>query len=243
MCNGGRTTLHRIPNDSMPPGLHFPPCRTCVPWFDHMPAELHFPPCRTCVSPADQMPANDRMQAAETGASREPFLDTGGQLNVQYARAETGASREASLDTGGHMPAKLHFLPCRTCVSPVDQMPANDRMQVAETGASREPFLDTGGQRNVQDQQHLPESRGPQNCRGLRPALHVPFLGAVRLLSDFAGLDMPAFALRFLGVWAYTGATKLTKLLGRFCGTITQVRSFVVPFSIGTLVVAFPSMW
>ena len=119
----------------MPPGLHFPPCRTCVSWVDRMPAVMHFPPCRTCVSWVDRRPA----------------------------------------------------------VTPW-----------AETGASREPFLDTGGQRNVQDQQHVPESRGPQNCRGLRPALHVPFLGAVRLLSDFAGLGMPAFAFRFLGGFGRT---------------------------------------
>ena len=41
----------------MPPGMLFPPCRTCVPCVDRMPAVLHFPSCPTCLPRVDRMPA------------------------------------------------------------------------------------------------------------------------------------------------------------------------------------------
>ena len=87
-------------NDSMPLGLYFPPCCTCVLWFDRMPAELHFPPCRTCVSPVDQMPANDR---------KPPGL--------HFPPCRT------CLSWVDRMPAVLFFPPYRTSVFAVDRMP------------------------------------------------------------------------------------------------------------------------
>ena len=84
----------------MPPGLHFPPCRTCVSNVDRMPAVtpfppgMHFPPSRPCVSNVDRMPAVIHFPLSRTCVS-----------NVD------------------RMPAVMHFPPCRTCVSPVDRMP------------------------------------------------------------------------------------------------------------------------
>ena len=96
-----------------PPGLHFPPCRTCVPWADRMPVVMHFPLCRTCVPWVDRMPVVT--PRAETGASRGPFLDTGGHCNVlvsgqgdidlECVRAETAVVPPPPTDVMGGVSA------------------------------------------------------------------------------------------------------------------------------------------
>ena len=205
-----------------PPGLHFPPCRTSVACVDQesvlvggdvtagrfrlpaqpqsghwplehndqMPPGLHFPPCRTRSSCVDRMPA---------------------VLHFSHARplSDVVHSDDAEAPCVDRMPPLLHFPPCHIRVSCVDRMPAVLRFSHARPLSDfvRSDDAEASCVDRMPLVLHFPHARPlsdvvrSDDAEG-RPAFDSKSSAGERfvLLSDFAGIDVPGFGLRALGV-------------------------------------------